>query len=85
MIWTECVPVTWDLNLCDAYPLTMLRTLEIFQNGIFESKVLQVSSDGPNVNLAFLKRYASMQDEKELDPFMELGNYGLGIVQYTAA
>ena len=57
----------------------MLRTLEIFQNGIFESKVLQVSSDGPNVNLAFLKRYASMQDEKELDPFMELGNYGLGI------
>ena len=58
----------------------MLRTLEIFQNGIFESKVLQVSSDGPNVNLAFLKRYVSMQDEKELDPFMELGNYGLGIV-----
>ena len=58
----------------------MLRTLEIFQNGIFESKVLQVSSDAPNVNLAFLKRYDSMQDEKELDPFMELGTYGLGTV-----
>ena len=58
----------------------MLRTLEIFQNGIFESKVLQVSSDGPNVNHAFLKRYDSMQDEKELDPFVELGTYGLGTV-----
>ena len=41
---------------------------------------MQVSSDGPNINLAFLKRYASMQDEKELDPFMELGTYGLGTV-----
>ena len=30
--------------------------------------VMQVLSDGTNVNLAFLKKYSSMQEEKELEP-----------------
>ena len=43
------------------------NVLETFQNGISEvdeSKFMQVSSDRPNVNLAFLKKYASMQEKK---------------------
>ena len=38
---------------------------------------MQVLSDGPNVNLAFLKRYSSIQEEKELEPPMDLGTCGL--------
>ena len=37
---------------------------------------MQVSSDGPDVNLAFLTKYASMWKEKELDPLMDLGTCG---------
>ena len=44
------------------------NVLENFQNGISEvnesCNVMQVSSDGSNVNLAFLKKYASMRKEK---------------------
>ena len=57
--------------------------LETFQNRISkvdESKVMQVSSDGPNVNLAFLKKYASLREEKELDPLIDLGTFGLHVV-----
>ena len=56
--------------------------LETFQNGISEvdeSKVMQVLSDGPNVNLAFLEKYTSVREEKELDPFMDLGTCGLHV------
>ena len=45
--------------------------LENFQNGIpnvDEWKVMQVSSDGPNVS------------QKELDPLMDLGTCGLYVV-----
>ena len=57
--------------------------LETFQNRISkvdESKVMQVSSDGPNVSLAFLKKYASLREEKELDPLIDLGTFGLHVV-----
>ena len=57
--------------------------LETFQNDIpevDESNVTQVSSDGPNVNLAFLKKYTSVQEEKELDPLIDLGTCGLHVV-----
>ena len=52
--------------------------LETFQNGVSEvgeSKLKQVSSDGPNVNLAFLKKYASVREEKELDTLIDVGTY----------
>ena len=58
--------------------LTADDVLETFQNGISEvgeSKLKQVSSDGPNVNLAFLKKYASVREEKELDTLMDVGTY----------
>ena len=57
--------------------------LDTFQNGISEadeSKVMLVSSDRPNVNLAVLKKYASLREERELDPFIELGTCGLNVV-----
>ena len=57
--------------------------LDIFQNGISEadeSKVMLISSDRPNVNIAVLKKYASLREEKELDPFIELGTCGLHVV-----
>ena len=57
--------------------------LETFQNGTSEvnkSKVMLVSYDGPNVYLAFLKKYASVREEKELDPIMDLGTCGLHLV-----
>ena len=57
--------------------------LETFQNGISEvdeSNVVQVSSDGPNVTLAFLKKYASVREEKKLDPLIDLGTCGLHVV-----
>ena len=44
---------------------------------------MQVSSDGPNVNLAFLKKYASVRQEKELDPLIDLGTCGLHLVHGT--
>ena len=56
---------------------------ETFQNGISEvdeSQVMQVSFDGPNVNLTFFKKYASTEEEKELDPLMDLGTCGLHVV-----
>ena len=56
---------------------------ETFQNGISEvdeSQVMQVSFDGPNVNLTFFKKYASMEEEKELDPLMDVGTCGLHVV-----
>ena len=55
MIWTECVPITWDLNLWDSQRLTMFfRPSRIGFLRLMSQKVMQVSSDGPNVNLAFL-------------------------------
>ena len=44
---------------------TIDDVLETFQNGISdsdESKVMQVSSDGPHVKLPFLRKYASVRE-----------------------
>ena len=41
---------------------------------------MQVSFDGPNVNLAFLKKYISLREKKELDPLINLGTCGLHLV-----
>ena len=64
----------WGNGVCTCYMgsqftgrSTTDNVLETFQNGISEvdeSKFMQVSSDRRNVNLAFLKKYASMQEKK---------------------
>ena len=59
---------------------TVDDALETFHSGISEVdqlRVMQVSSDVPNVKLAFFKKYTSVQEEKELDPRMGLGTCGL--------
>ena len=83
----------WDNDtdrVCTRYMRSEFRgcstaddVLDTFQNGISEgdeSKVMQVSSDRPNVNLAFLKKYAGVREEKELDPLIDLGTCGLHVV-----
>ena len=57
--------------------------LETFQKRISEvgeSKVMQVSSDEPNANLAFQKKYASVWEEKELDPLIDPSTCALDVV-----
>ena len=46
-------------------------------SGISESKLLQVSSDGPNVNLSFLELFQEDRNEKELNQFVHIGTCGL--------
>ena len=45
--------------------------------GISESKLLQVSSDGPNVNLSFLDLLEEDRNEKELSQHVHIGICGL--------
>ena len=46
-------------------------------SGISESKLLQVSSDGPNVNLSFLDLLEEDRNEKELSQHVHIGICGL--------
>ena len=53
--------------------------LQTFLAGISDldqSKILQVASDGPNVNLLFLKNLAESREEKELLPLLDIGRCG---------
>ena len=54
-----------------------------FLNGtkdVEKSKMLQVSSDGPNVNLLFLKHLIKLREEEELPPLLDIGTCGLHVV-----
>ena len=54
--------------------------LQTFLSGISDidkSKILQVSSDGPNVNLLFLFNLTEQRKEEELDPLIDIGTCGL--------
>ena len=46
-------------------------------SGISESKLLQVSSDGPNVNLSFLDLLEEDRNQKELSQHVYIGTCGL--------
>ena len=46
-------------------------------SGISESKLLEVSFDGPNVNLSFLDLLEEDKNEKELSQFVHIGTCGL--------
>ena len=46
-------------------------------SGISESKLLQVSSDCPNVNLSFLDLLEEDRNEKELSQLAHIGTCGL--------
>ena len=60
--------------------------LETFLNGVNkfdQSKILQVASDGPNVNLLFLKSMAEFQDEKEYLLLVDIETCGLYVIQIS--
>ena len=49
------------------------HVLETFSNGVDkpdQSKVLQVASDGPNVNVLFLKRMAGFKKKRNICPLL---------------
>ena len=57
--------------------------LQTFLAGISDldqSKILQFASDGPNVNLLFLKNLAESQEEKELLPLLDIGKCRLHVI-----
>ena len=39
--------------------------------------MLQISSDGPNVNLSFLKKYDEKRSFEDLPPLLNIGTCGL--------
>ena len=52
----------------------------IFLSGASEidkAKILQVSSDSPNVNLLFLKNFSEQRQEEELNPLIDIVTCGL--------
>ena len=62
---------------------TAQHVLETFSNGVDQldqSKVLQVASDGPNVNLLFLKSMAEFQEEKKYLPLVGIGTCSLHVI-----
>ena len=57
--------------------------LQIFLASIsdlVQSKILQVASDGPNVNLLFLKNMAESREEQEFLPLLHIGRCGLHVI-----
>ena len=58
----------------------VLQTFLAGISGLDQSKILQVVSDGPNVNLLFLKNLAESREEKELFPPLDIGRCGLHIL-----
>ena len=51
----------------------MLNSLDICLIPLDAEKLIQVSSDEPNVNLAFLKLLAVKRKDYELDPLIDIG------------
>lgn len=57
--------------------------LETFLAGVKDldqAKLLQVASDGPNVNLLFLKNLAEYRKENEYLPLVDIGTCGLHVI-----
>ena len=57
--------------------------LQTFLAGISDldqSKILQVVSESPNVNLLFLKKLTESREEKELLPLLNIGSCGLHVI-----
>ena len=49
-------------------------------SGLDKSKLIKVSSDGPNVNLAFLKNLEELRAEEEHPRLIDMGTCGLHVV-----
>ena len=55
----------------------VLQTILSGISDIHKSKILQVPSDGPNVNLLFLDKLNEQRKEEELDALIDIGTCGL--------
>ena len=55
----------------------ILRTFEKDINKLSPESFIQISSDGPNVNLRFLKLFAEKRESGELPPLIQIGTCGL--------
>ena len=51
-------------------------------SGISKSKLLQVCSDSPNVNLSFRNLLEKDRNEKELSQILHIGTFGLHTLQH---
>ena len=58
----------------------VLQTFLAGNSDLDQSKILQVASDGPNVNLLFLNNLAESREEKELLPLFDNGRFGLHVI-----
>ena len=58
----------------------VLQTFLAGNSDLDRSKILQVASDGPNVNLLFLKNLAESREEKELLPLLDIGRCELHLI-----
>ena len=58
----------------------VLQTFLAGNSDLDQSKILQVASDGPNVNLLFLKNLAESRKEKELLPLLDIGRCELHVI-----
>ena len=58
----------------------VLQTFLAGNSDLDQSKILQVASDGPNVNLLFLNNLAESREEKELLPLFDIGKSGLHVI-----
>ena len=61
----------------------VLKTFLAGISDLDQSKILQVASDGPNVNLLFIKNLAESREEKELLPLLDIGRCGFHVIHYS--
>ena len=69
---SEVLGKTAAVNLLDSF-IKCLSKLD-------KSKLIQVSSDGPNVNLAFLKLLNEKRKDEELCKLIDIGTCGLHVL-----
>ena len=58
----------------------VLQTFLAGISNLDQSKILQVASDGLNVNLLFLKNLAESREVKELLLLLDIGRCGLHVI-----
>ena len=58
----------------------VLQTFLASISDLEQSKILQVASDGPNMNLLFLKILAELREQIELLSLADIGRCGLHVI-----
>ena len=72
--------VTWYFNSEFMGGAKAEKILQTFEKGINKpnpESFIQISSDGPNINLRFLELFAEKRESEELPPLMQIGTCDL--------